>query len=158
MNGKQHFQVLSKTHHRDHLLEYAKKNGVQWEESPHEGVNWMRASRAIVHHLDQGKEFDTENLDDRETVKNMLDLYTKLREQHKKTMIPHIRSAMQKLRSEKDDTGVEPMSLINEAHEHLRQNGGHVWAEKVNSLVHMNSQIKKLTSKLDKIDAQSKSN
>ena len=51
--GKQRLVgLLSSGHSRNSLIEFAKKNGVTWKESDHEGVNWMRASMAIQKHME----------------------------------------------------------------------------------------------------------
>lgn len=153
MTGSQEYEVLSGANSRDSLIEHAKRNGVKWEEHPHEGVNWMRASRAMVRHLNSGKQIDTDDMDP-ETIKVMLDHYKVIRDHHKKTMVPHVRSAMYKLYSEKGDPSLNPTDLINEAHAHLRENGGRVWAEKVSTLSHLNNQISKLSEKLAKTKRQ----
>lgn len=147
--GYTSFKVLSHSHSRDHLLEHAKRNGVEWDEHPHEGVNWMRASRAISGHLNKGKEFDIDNTD-KESVQAMLEHYTALREHHKKTMIPHLRSVMSKLHSEKGEPGSNPIDFLDEAHEHLNSSGNAVWREKLSTLKHFNTQIARLSDKLDK--------
>ncbi len=148
--GKQDFLILSKANGREQLLEHAKANGVNWEEHPHEGVNWMRASKGIVRHLDAGKEFDTDKMDS-QTITHMLDHYRSLRDYHKQTMVPHLRSAMSKLHSEKGDPSLNPMDLLDEAHAHLRANGGRLWADKVSTLTHLNTQINNLSAKLIKL-------
>jgi len=150
MNGRVHYEVLRNSLHRDDILEHAKENGVSWEEHSHPGINWMRASSAIIKHIDKGNKFHTDGLD-LETGKKMLDHYIQLREAHKKTMIPHIRSAVAKLHAEKGDSNTSPMDLLEEAHEHLKANGGHVWAEKLSTLHHINMQIKKLSDRIDKM-------
>lgn len=143
------FRVLSNTHSRDHLMEHAKNNNIEWEPHHHEGVNWMRASRAIKNHIASGKDFETDPLD-KETAQTMLDHYKVLREHHKETMIPHLRSAMSKIHADRGTPGSTPMDYLDEAHSHLKNSGNGVWAEKLNTLSHFNTQIAKLTSKLDK--------
>lgn len=32
-------------------MEFAKRHGVVWKESSHEGINWMRASQSIQKHF-----------------------------------------------------------------------------------------------------------
>lgn len=147
MKGKHHYSVLTRTHTKDQILKHAKANGVTWEESPHEGVNWLRASSAIISHVDRGNDFHTDGLD-KNTAQKMHKLYTQIRDYHKKTMTPHLRSAMSKLHSEKGDATTPPMDLLSEAHEHLNANGGHVWVEKVHTLVHLNKKIKHLESRM----------
>lgn len=147
MNGKQHHQVLSGAHSRDHLMEHAKNSGVNWEEHSHEGVNWMRASKGMVNHVNNGKKIDTDQMDDK-SVQSMLDHYTVIRDHHKKSMVPHLRSAMAKLHAEKGDPSLNPMDLLDDAHEHLKANGGEVWAEKLHTLNHINGQIKKLSTRI----------
>lgn len=143
------FKVLSHANSREHLLEHAKNNNVDWEQHHHEGVNWMRGATAIKNHLSRGKEFDTDTMD-KDTVQTMLDHYKVLRDHHKNTMVPHLRSAMAKIHSDKGVPGSNPMDYLEEAHKHLRESGNPVWAEKVNTLSHFNTQIAKLSSKLDK--------
>lgn len=149
MAGIHQYKVLTSANGRDQLLEHAKANGVHWEESPHEGVNWMRASKGIIRHLDNGKEFDTDNMP-AENIQTMLDHYKVLRDHHKESMVPHLRSAMAKLHADKGDPSLNPMDLLDEAHVHLKANGGKVWAEKLNTLNHLNTQIRNLTTKLNK--------
>ena len=43
--------LLGKGYTRSDLMEQAKKSGVTWKESDHEGINWMRASMAIQKHI-----------------------------------------------------------------------------------------------------------
>jgi hypothetical protein len=150
MAGKHHFQVLSNAHGRDHLIEHAKNNGVKWEEHSHEGVNWMRASKAITNHLDAGRDIDTDPMDE-QSVRTMLDHYHVLRDHHKQSMVPHIRSAMAKLHAETGDPSAQPMDHLDAAHEHLKANGGKVWADKLHTLSHLNTQISTLTAKLTKM-------
>lgn len=148
MNGKQHYEVLKNAHSREHLLEHAKNNGVSWDEHhQHEGVNWMRASGSLVDHLDKHEDFHLDDMD-LDTANSMLDNYKQLREHHKSTMYPHLRSAMAKLHSEKADANTPPLSLLDEAHAHLDANGGHVWREKVNTLSHFNRKIKYLDGRI----------
>src|SRR5690606_4479580 len=143
MKGIHQYRILTNAHSREHLLEYAKSNGIQWEEISDEGINWMRASIAIVRHIDSGKEFDMDNIDE-QTAQAMLEHYKSLKQFHKQTMVPLLRSAMAKLYAEKGDPSSSPMDLIDEAHDHLRDNGGEVWAEKLRTLHHINTQIKYL--------------
>ena len=153
MAGKHDFEVLSNAHSRDALLEHSKNNGVHWEEHSHPGVNWMRASGSLTRHLDNKKDFHTDNLD-RETTMSMLDSYTRLREDHKKTMVPSLRSAMAKIHSDKGDTHAHPMDYLDDAHKHLEANGGHVWASKVHTLKHLNTQISHLSTRLQKMPTE----
>jgi hypothetical protein len=150
MAGIHQYRVLSGAHGREQLLEHAKANGVNWEEHSHEGVNWMRASKGIIRHIDNGKEFDTDNMDEH-TVRTMLDHYNIIRDNHKQTMVPHLRSAMAKLHADKGDPSLNPMDLIDEAHTHLKNNGGKVWADKLHTLNHLNTQIRGLNAKLVKM-------
>jgi hypothetical protein len=150
MTGKHQYAVLSNAHGREQLMEHAKNNGVHWEEHSHEGVNWMRASGAIVNHLDSGRDFDTDQMDEH-TVRTMLDHYHVIRDHHKQSMIPHLRSAMAKLHAETGDPSAQPMDHLDAAHEHLKANGGHVWAQKLHDLHHLNNQIRTLTEKLTKM-------
>lgn len=51
--GKQKLvQLLSSGKSRNSVVDFAKKNGVSWKESSHEGINWMRASMAIQKHME----------------------------------------------------------------------------------------------------------
>jgi len=50
---KQKLAGILGSHSRADMMEYAKKNGVTWNESPNEGVNWMRASMRIQSHMSQ---------------------------------------------------------------------------------------------------------
>lgn len=51
--GKQRLiQLLSSGNSKDIIVDFAKKNGVSWSESSHEGINWMRASMAIQKHME----------------------------------------------------------------------------------------------------------
>jgi hypothetical protein len=147
MSGKHQYEVLTGSHHRDDILTHAKSNGVGWDEDNHEGVNWMRASSAIINHIDRGRSFHVDNLDFN-TANKMMSHYTKLREDHKSTMIPHLRSAMSKLHAEKGDANTSPMDLIDEAHDHLRENGGQVWSDKLHTLNHLNTQIRHLSTRM----------
>ncbi len=149
-HGRHQYQVLSNAHGREQLMEHAKANGVNWEPHSHDGVNWMRASTGMVRHLEDGKDFDTDQMDEH-SIRTMLDHYHVIRDKHKQTMIPHLRSAMAKLHADKGDPSLNPMDLLDDAHEHLKANGGQAWAEKTNNLNHLNSQINTLTSKLTKM-------
>lgn len=140
MNGKQHYEILRNAHSRSHLIEHAKFNGILWKEAPHEGVNWLRASRSIIDYLDDNSEFLLEDLDI-DTASSMLDLYNQLRELHKKTMYPHLRSAMNKIDSENRDSSKSNTELLNEAHSHVDKHGGWIWREKVDVLNTLNRQI-----------------
>lgn len=153
MHGKHDFDVLSNTHSRESLIEHAKNNGVHWEEHHHPGVNWMRASGSLVRHLDNKKDFHTDNLD-LDTAKGMLDNYSQLREHHKKTMVPHLRSAMAKIHSDKGDPKAHPMDYLEDAHAHLEANGGKVWAEKLHTLRHLNHQVHHLSSRISKMPTE----
>lgn len=147
MSGKIHHKVLSSNFHRSDIIEHAKKNGVQWEQDSHEGVNWMRVSHAIVNHVNEGKDFHTDHVDS-DTHQKMLEHYTSLRDLHKKDMIPHIRSTVAKLYSESPNKQLSNQELVDMAHEHLDANGGHVWAEKMHTLRHLNTHIENLKNKL----------
>lgn len=152
-NGRQQFEVLSSANGREQLLEHAKANGVRWEEHSHPGVNWMRASTSMVRHLNSGKEIDTDNMD-KESLQAMLDHYKVIRDHHKNSMIPHIRSAMSKLHADKGDPSLNPMDLLDEAHEHLKSNGGKVWADKLSTLHSLNHHISSLSEKLNSKNIQ----
>lgn len=143
-----HYKVLTSAFSRTHLLDQGTKNGVRWEENGHEGVNWMRFSNALDKHLSANQPFHTDDADV-QTLKQMHQQYTQIRETHKKTMIPHVRGAMQRLK-EKDTTGMgkHHTEYLQQAYAHLDANGGHHWAEKVSTLHHLNSKIKGLTERL----------
>ena len=51
-NSKQRLAQMLGSHSRDEVMDFAKKNGVQWVEHSHVGINWMRASIAIQKHID----------------------------------------------------------------------------------------------------------
>lgn len=51
-NSKQRLAQMLGSHSRDEVMDFAKKNGVQWAEHSHVGINWMRASIAIQKHID----------------------------------------------------------------------------------------------------------
>lgn len=51
-NSKQRLAQMLGSHSRDEVMDFAKKNGVQWSEHSHAGINWMRASIAIQKHID----------------------------------------------------------------------------------------------------------
>lgn len=142
MSGILDYQVLSNTHSRESLLNYAQQNGIQWDEDNHEGVNWLRASSAIVRHLENKKEFITDNLTPA-LIEELHQKYTELSEIHRRTMIPHLRSAMQKLKEEGDGAS-QDMDMLEEAHIHLAANGGAVWADKLFMLRAINSQLEYL--------------
>jgi hypothetical protein len=46
------------------------------------------------------------------------------------------------------DKSKSPMDYLQDAYNHLDANGGAVWGEKLNTLHHLNKQIKKLSDKL----------
>lgn len=148
MAGKHQYHVLSNAYHKDHLIGQGEKNGIHWEKNDHEGVNWMRFSHALCQHLEGGNVFPIDDADP-EILQDMLKQYIQLRDLHKRTMIPHIRSAMSKLHSDRNDANLRPIDLLKEAHEHLSANGGHEWAEKVSTLTHLNSHISKLHKRLN---------
>lgn len=145
-NGREEYKVLKNTFDRESLLEQGKQNGVSWKEDKHDGVNWMRFSNALISHIDKGQPFDCDNAD-QGMVQQMKDHYHQLRDMHKQTMIPHIRGAMAKLYQD-GDKSKSPMDYLSEAYNHLDANGGSVWGEKLNTLHHLNTQIKKLSDKL----------
>lgn len=147
MAGRHHYNALTMAYPRDHLIEQGKRNGVSWEEHGHEGVNWLRFSRALHTHLDSGKEMHVDNAHP-DGVRTMLNHYVHLRELHKQSMIPHIRATMSKLRSELGDAASDPNKLMQDAYKHLDANGGHAWAEKVSTLHQFNTQIGKLGERL----------
>lgn len=148
MKGINHYRVLSNAYGRKELLEMGKNNGLSWQEdNGREGVNWMRFSRALVKHLDEGKHFDTDSTDT-ESLQSMLDQYTQLRDMHKQTMIPHVRAGLSKLHAKGEITSKDPMEYLPQVYDHLDANGGHIWAEKVRTLSNLNSQIKNITEKL----------
>lgn len=143
------FKVLANANSREHLMEHAQNNNVQWEPHQHAGVNWMRGATAIKNHIARGKDFETDSMD-KHTVQTMLDHYKVLRDHHKETMVPHLRSAMAKIHADKGESGTTPMDYLDEAHKHLKNSGSKMWAEKVNTLSHFNTQIAKLSDRLDK--------
>lgn len=51
-NSKQRLAQMLSSHSRDEIMDFSKKNGVQWTEHSHKGINWMRASIAIQKHID----------------------------------------------------------------------------------------------------------
>lgn len=144
--GKQQYKVLTNSFGRDYLLDQGKQNGVSWAEDKHEGKNWMRFSRALISHIDKGQPFDTDNADP-DMLQQMKDQYHQLRDMHKQTMIPLLRGAMAKLHSDGDGTK-SPMDYLPEAYKHLDANGGHVWADKLMTLQHLNKQIKGISDRL----------
>lgn len=147
MAGKHHYSALTTAYPREHLLEQGKLNGIKWDEHNHEGVNWMRFSHALHHHIDSGREFYPDNAHP-EGIKTMLNHYTHLRELHKQSMVPHVRAAMSKLHAERGQSSTHPNDLIHDAYKHLDSNGGHVWTEKVATLHQLNTQIGKLSNRL----------
>ncbi|AYP68561.1 hypothetical protein EalM132_00047 [Exiguobacterium phage vB_EalM-132] len=149
MAGRLHHRVIANNFHRSDVIDHAKRNGVQWETNNHEGVNWMRASTAIVHHINNGGDFHTEHTDV-ETAKKMLHHYESLRELHKKDMVPHIRSTVAKLYHESADKHIPNEELVDKAHEHLEANGGHIWSAKMHTLRHLNTSINKLRDTIDR--------
>lgn len=154
MAGRHQHKVLTNVYSKEHLMEQGKKNMVAWNESNHEGVNWMRFSNALANHLDNGKDFHTDD-HDVQGMKKMLEHYTALKELHKQSMVPHVRAAMTKLHSESTDTTKGLMDHVKDAYVHLDANGGHVWAEKVSTLNHINKQINHLSSRLEKLGQNS---
>lgn len=148
MSGKHEYKVLTNSMGKKELMEHAKSNGVNWDStSYHEGVNWMRFSRALVHHLDSGGSVHIEH-EDPNVMTNMLNKYSEIKELHKKDMIPHVRAAMSKLRAD-DVDGTKPDShYIKLAYEHLDKNGGHQWAHKVATLVDLNNKINHLSTRI----------
>lgn len=128
-------------------MEQGTKNGIIWEESNNTGVNWMRFSHALCKFLEEGNEFDVDDSDP-QSLQEMLEYYTKLRDMHKKTMIPLVRSTMTKLYSERGDSNLRPIDLVKEAQKHLDANGGTGWSKKVSTLSSINAQIKAINNKL----------
>lgn len=155
MSENYQYKVLCNAYSKDFLVEQGNKNGVYWEESDNPGVNWMRFSHALCKHLDEGKEFDMDD-GDSQSLQEMLDYYTKLKDMHKKTMIPLVRSAMSKLYAEKNDANLRPIDLVKEAQQHLDANGGVVWSNKVSTLANLNAQIKSINNKLNSSTQNSK--
>lgn len=153
MAGNIHHKVLSNAFGREHLLEQGKRNGVQWQEDSHEGVNWMRFSGAVSRHMDEGKDFHIDDSDPA-LLNQMLTHYKLLKEMHKRTMVPHVRAAMQKLRMDSNDGSKGDMDYLNEAYAHLDANGGHHWSEKVSGLHSLNHHINHLTERLSKMGYQ----
>lgn len=145
--SRKDYEVLARTHSREALLKYAIDNGVQWEESNHPGVNWMRASASIIEHLNNNKAFFTDNITP-EIAQQLLDMYAKVELLHKKTMIPHLRSAMQKLKEEDSATASHSMDKLADAHIHLAANGGSVWADKIFILRTLHTQMKFLEERV----------
>ena len=47
LDSKKRLAEILSQHSRNSIMEFAKKNGVQWKENSHEAINWMRASMAI---------------------------------------------------------------------------------------------------------------
>lgn len=146
-HGKYQHAVLANAYSRSHLMEQTRKNNIPWEESGHEGVDWMRASGAVVNHLNQGRDFHMEDTEP-EKMRQVLSHYTKMRELHKETMIPHVKAALQKLHQDGGDPHKNPMDYLEQVYAHLDQNGGHYWAEKVHVLTSLNRHIANMTSKL----------
>lgn len=150
MKGKHHYDVLSNSYSKDYLLDQGRKNGVQWQEHSDEGVNWSRFSRALIHHIDSGNEFHHDHSTPEE-MQTMLNHWLHMKELHKKEMIPHVRAAISKITSTVGQPSMPHADIITEAYKHLDENGGHAWSEKVHHLHHINTQINKLSSKLQSI-------
>lgn len=145
--GKLQHRVLSHAYSRSHIIEQTRKNSIPWEESGHEGVDWMRASGAVVNHLNQGRDFHLEDTEP-EKMRQVLSHYTTMKEMHKETMIPHVKAALGKLHQDGGDPSKNPIDYLPQVYAHLDQNGGHHWAEKVHTLHSLNRHIANLTTKL----------
>jgi len=141
------FRVLRNTFSREHLIDHCKKNGLLWNESNDEGINWMRVNRALKNHLEADGDFHTDDVDPR-LLKQMHDHYHVMRELHKKTMVPHLKATMSKL-SQDDGGSKHPMEYLDKALEHLEANGGHIWRDKLTHLVHLNNKIKGLKARIE---------
>lgn len=146
MNSKTQYGILTNAYSRSHLIDQGKQNGVDWEESNDEGINWLRFSTALVKFLEAGNELHTDNADEG-TLRSMFDNYNSIRELHKKTMIPHLRAAMSKLSSDRGSE-VRPMELLSEAYAHLDKYGGSTWADKVHTMSRLNTHISNLSRRL----------
>ena len=143
-----HHKVLTNAFSRDHLMEHGMPNGVKWEESNHEGVNWMRFSNSLNRHLQDGNDFHTDGADAQQ-LQQMHKQYTNLKESHKQSMIPHVRGAMKKLKmDDQSDTSKHHTEYLQDAYKHLDANGGHQWAEKVQTLNHINGKLKDIGGRL----------
>jgi len=149
MANKHHFNVLRNSYGMKELMEHGKKSGVKWEEHKDEGVNWFRFSNALSRHLENGGDVSLDDTD-RDTLVKMFNHYSQLLELHKKGMVPHVRAAMSKIKSEDTTTGKSHMDYLNAAYQHLDANGGPEWAEKVSTLRHIHGQLASLSGKLSK--------
>jgi len=148
MSGVHQYAVLRGALSREGLLDRGKQNGVLWDESSHEGVNWLRYSHALVSHLDADKPFHTDDVD-LNTLKQMHNHYTQLRKLHIKTMIPHVKDALKHLQDKDVNTHKHPNEYLSEVYQHLNENGGHHWADKSRALNHMNTRIKYLGNRIE---------
>jgi hypothetical protein len=153
MNGKQHFEVLRNCNSRTHLLEHAKENGISWKQADHEGVNWLRACSAIINYLNENNEFYMGDIDP-ESANSMIELYNQIKEYHKRTMNPHLRSAMDKIVEDSGDNITPSDELLNQAHELLDKSGGALWREKVDMLSNINRQINYLSQRMEGIQQE----
>ncbi|MNW28691.1 hypothetical protein D3C74_55260 [compost metagenome] len=146
--GRYHHNVITGAYDREHLISQGRANGVDWQEHKNPDINWFRFSTALHRHLDKGGQYhmDTE---DPETLKQMLESYKGIRDLHKKTMIPHVRSAMAKLHSEHGDGSKSHMDFLKDSYSHLEANGGHHWSQKVSVLNGLNNHINSLTQRLN---------
>lgn len=146
-HGRYQHRVLANAYGRRHLIEQGKKNNIPWEESSHDGVNWMRFSGATINHINQGRDFHMEDSDPT-LLRNMIVHLTKMKEMHKQTMVPHVRAALHKLHENGGDPNKNPMDYLPEAYAHLEANGGHHWAEKIHTLNSLNAHISRMTKKV----------
>ncbi|MDP4224881.1 MAG: hypothetical protein Q8910_00730 [Bacteroidota bacterium] len=129
-------------------MDKGKGNGVQWDDHNDEGVNWFRFSRALINHLDADKPFYVDDTDN-DTLKNMHDHYVQLRSLHVKTMMPHVKEGLRHLQDKDVNSHKHPNEYLPQVYQHLAENGGHHWADKVRTLVHMNNRIKVLKQRLN---------
>lgn len=149
MNGHMKYKVLTSAYSREHLIDQGTKNGINWDESKDDGVNWLRFSKALQSFLDANNDFYNDDAD-KATLTALLRSYTQIRELLKKTMIPHLRAAMSKLVSDDPTSINHPMEYLPEAYKLLDRTGGISWSHKINSLKHTNDQIKHLNKRLGK--------
>lgn len=142
-----HHRVLSDLYTREHLMERGKENGLQWEDHPHEGVNWMRFTNALKGHLQEDGHFHTGETDV-ESLERMKHHYGEIKKLHRKQMAEHIKQVMTKLHMENEDPNKRPEDFLDEAHSHLEANGGHLWSENVRTLHNLNHHIGQLEHRI----------
>lgn len=151
MDGKRKFELLVKAHDRSHLITHAESNGISWNKADHEGVNWMRACSAIIDYLEDNN-FYLEDMN-LEEASEMLNLYNRIRDYHKMTMAPHLRSAMAKIHSYNRDNTKSDDDLLKSAHLHLDKYGGEDWRSKVYNLGVINRQIEYLEMRTQSMES-----